>query len=85
MPGISLSIYVVILYCKHPCQFDNVFFGAFKSIFCFSALFALIIGSKACVKSSSDLVLLSCLTDGLTEGGGTGNTEQIIHSGLEYL
>ena len=39
--------------------------------------------TKMCVKSSSDLCWASCFTEGLTAGGGTDNTWQIIQSGLE--
>ena len=36
-------------------------------------------------ESSSILCESSCFTDGLTEGGGTGNTEHINQSGLHQV
>ena len=47
-------------------------------------LLCLIISDNLCVKSSSIRCELSCFTDGLTDGGGTDNTEHINHSGLHH-
>jgi len=60
-------------------------FWASLSILCLNDLLVFIILDKANVKSSSDLTLLSALTDGLTDGGGTGKVVIIIHSGLLNL
>ena len=48
-------------------------------------LFTFIISNSLCVKSSSILCELSCLTEGRTAGGGTGNTEHINHSGRHQV
>ena len=48
-------------------------------------LFVLIISLNLCVKSSSRRWPFSSIILGLTAGGGTGNTVQIIHSGLFHF
>jgi len=43
------------------------------------------ISTILCVRSSSDLIPVSKIIDGLTVTGGTGNACKINHSGLAVL
>jgi hypothetical protein len=56
--------------------------GVPASLLSLSLWFTLMISTSLCVKSSSDLIPVSSIIDGLTVTGGTGNTCNTNHSGL---
>ena len=82
--GNSLSTNVATWYCNIFVQFLIISGATSLAIFCLRLSLNLMISDNLWVKSSSILCELSCLTDGLTAGGGTGKTEQINHSGLHH-
>ncbi len=56
--------------------------GVPASLLSFNLWLTLIISTNLWVRSSSDLIPVSSMMDGLTVTGATGNTWRMNHSGL---
>ena len=82
IPETSLSKYVVVWYCNKSTKSWTISGGVPASLLSFSLWLTLIISTILWVKSSSDLIPVSRIIDGLTVTGGTGNAWRINHSGL---
>ena len=82
IPETSLSKYVVAWYCNKSTKSWTINGGVPASLLSFSLWLTLIISTILCVRSSSDLIPVSRIIDGLTVTGGTGKTCRINHSGL---
>ncbi len=85
MPETSLSKYVVVWYCNRSTRSWTISGGVPASLLSLSLWFTLMMSTILWVRSSSDLIPVSKIIDGLTVTGGTGRTWRINHSGLAVL
>ncbi len=80
--GMSLSTNVATWYCSTDVHSSTALrLGSPSAILRASIVFVLMMSMSFCVRSSSERWLLSCSTEGRTDGGGTGSTAHIIQSG----
>mmetsp|Transcript_6579 Transcript_6579/g.18951 ORF Transcript_6579/g.18951 Transcript_6579/m.18951 type:complete len:202 (-) Transcript_6579:536-1141(-) len=84
-PGTVLSIYVVMWNCSRAANSLSMCSGEPWASKRASFMFAFTISDSLCVRSSSDLLVPSIMTEGRTAGGGTGKAVSTIQAGRDHF